>query len=188
MHTLNNSHATRMSERFRGFFPVVVDVETGGFDAERDALLEIAVVTLSMNNEGLLRPRPAVHAHVEPFAGANIDPRALEITGIDRSPEEISSALASAGDCTKAPTEPPRLLMSARVAALVLAGARPRLTQMPPCCEARVCRAIKVTCLSPFRLALLVKPPKTLSCQARVNHFLELASANFLNCHGGAAI
>ncbi len=83
MHTLNNSHATRMSERFRGFFPVIVDVETGGFDAERDALLEIAVVTLSMNGEGQLRPRPAVHAHVEPFAGANIDPRALEITGID---------------------------------------------------------------------------------------------------------
>ena len=36
-----------MAQRFRGFLPVVVDVETGGFNAETDALLEIAVVTIS---------------------------------------------------------------------------------------------------------------------------------------------
>ena len=75
--------AARMCERFRGFMPVVVDVETGGFDAEHDALLEIAVVTLGMDGEGYLHPRPAVFSHVEPFAGARIDPRSLEITGID---------------------------------------------------------------------------------------------------------
>ncbi|WP_266169003.1 ribonuclease T [Dyella subtropica] len=83
MENLNNSMANRMAERFRGFLPVIVDVETGGFDAERDALLEIAAVTLEMDAEGYLRQRPAVAAHVEPFPGANIDPRALEITGID---------------------------------------------------------------------------------------------------------
>jgi ribonuclease T len=83
MEQLNNSLAARLAERFRGFLPVVVDVETGGFDAERDALLEIAVVVIGMDQEGNLYPRPAVSTHVEPFNGANIDPRALAITGID---------------------------------------------------------------------------------------------------------
>ncbi|WP_423372911.1 ribonuclease T [Dyella acidisoli] len=72
-----------MADRFRGFLPVIVDVETGGFDAERDALLEIAAVTIGMDQEGKLYPHPVVSTHVEPFPGANIDPRALEITGID---------------------------------------------------------------------------------------------------------
>lgn len=72
-----------MAARFRGFLPVIVDVETGGFDSERDALLEIAVVAVKMEPSGLLVPQPAVAANVEPFPGANIDPRSLEITGID---------------------------------------------------------------------------------------------------------
>ncbi|WP_445144010.1 ribonuclease T [Dyella sp. Tek66A03] len=83
MEILSNSMAGRMAERFRGFLPVVVDVETGGFDSERDALLEIAAVVLRMTPEGFLQPLPAVSAHVHAFPGANIDPRALEITGID---------------------------------------------------------------------------------------------------------
>jgi len=72
-----------MAERFRGFLPVIVDVETGGFDADRDALLEIAAVAVGMDQEGKLYPHPVVSTHVEAFPGANIDPRALEITGID---------------------------------------------------------------------------------------------------------
>ncbi len=72
-----------MVERFRGFLPVVVDVETGGFSSEHDALLEIAAIPLSMDTEGWLRMLPTVSTHVEPFPGANLDPRSLEITGID---------------------------------------------------------------------------------------------------------
>ncbi|TCV94801.1 ribonuclease T [Luteibacter rhizovicinus] len=79
----SNSTALRMAERFRGFLPVVVDVETGGFDPERDALLEIAVVPIAMEPSGLVVPLPAISANVEAFPGANIDPRSLEITGID---------------------------------------------------------------------------------------------------------
>lgn len=75
--------ATRYAERFRGFLPVVVDVECGGFDCERDALLEIAAVVIRMDENGILHPDPVVSTHVEPFPGANIDPRSLEITGID---------------------------------------------------------------------------------------------------------
>jgi ribonuclease T len=83
MDTTSNSTASTMAARFRGFLPVIVDVETGGFDSERDALLEIAVVVVTMEPSGLLVPQPAVAANVEPFPGANIDPRSLEITGID---------------------------------------------------------------------------------------------------------
>ena len=79
----SSSRASRMAERFRGFLPVVVDVETGGFDAERDALLEIAAVVVGMDEAGFLVPLPVVSTHVVPFPGANIDPRSLEITGID---------------------------------------------------------------------------------------------------------
>lgn len=73
----------RMAERFRGFLPVVVDVETGGFDSRHDALLEIAAVPLSMDAEGWMGMQPTVSTHVEPFPGANLDPRSLEVTGID---------------------------------------------------------------------------------------------------------
>lgn len=78
-----NNLPIKIKDRFRGFFPVVIDVETGGFDAERDALLEIAAVPLSLQENGLIVPLPAISTHVAPFPGANIDPRALEITGID---------------------------------------------------------------------------------------------------------
>jgi ribonuclease T len=69
--------------RFRGFLPVVVDVETGGFNAERDALLEIAAVTLRISTDGLLQRAETLHCHVLPFEGANLDPKALEFNGID---------------------------------------------------------------------------------------------------------
>ncbi|KZC40280.1 UNVERIFIED_ORG: ribonuclease T, partial [Rhodanobacter sp. FW104-R5] len=83
METPDNSNTPRMADRFRGFLPVVVDVETGGFDAEHDALLEIAAVPLAMDAAGYLYRQPTVSTHVEPFPGANLDPRSLEITGID---------------------------------------------------------------------------------------------------------
>ncbi len=79
----SQSAPPKYAERFRGFLPVVVDVETGGFDCERDALLEIAAVIVRMDEHGVVNPDPVVSTHVEPFPGANIDPRALEITGID---------------------------------------------------------------------------------------------------------
>ena len=80
---MSESAPVLYAQRFRGFLPVVVDVETGGFDSERDALLEIAAVVIRMDAEGWVHPEPAVSTHVVPFPGANIDPRALEITGID---------------------------------------------------------------------------------------------------------
>jgi ribonuclease T len=71
------------SRRFRGFLPIVVDVETGGFNSATDALLEIAAVVVSIDGEGRVR-RGQTHAwHVQPFEGARLDPASLEVTGID---------------------------------------------------------------------------------------------------------
>lgn len=75
--------AATMAARFRGFLPVVVDVETGGFDCIQNALLEIAAVTIEMDDDGWLHPGQTSHAHVEPFPGSKLDPKSLEITGID---------------------------------------------------------------------------------------------------------
>ncbi len=73
----------RMADRFRGFLPVVVDVETGGFDCNRHALLEIAAVPILMAPDGELVPGTTLSTHVEPFPGSEIDPKSLEVTGID---------------------------------------------------------------------------------------------------------
>jgi ribonuclease T len=75
--------ATPMAQRFRGFLPVVVDVETGGFNPRTDALLEIAAMTLCMDAAGRVVPDEAVSTHVMPFDGANLEPKSLEVTGID---------------------------------------------------------------------------------------------------------
>lgn len=72
-----------LAERFRGYFPVVVDVETGGFNAAKDALLEIAAVTLRQDDNGFLQIDDSFHAHIAPFPGANIEKSALDFTGID---------------------------------------------------------------------------------------------------------
>ena len=72
-----------LGERFRGFLPVVIDVETGGFNARTDALLEIAAVLLKLDAQGNLQRGESHAYHVTPFAGANIEPAALQVTGID---------------------------------------------------------------------------------------------------------
>ncbi|MCH9670888.1 MAG: ribonuclease T [Gammaproteobacteria bacterium] len=69
--------------RFRGFLPVVIDVETAGFNAQTDALLEIAVVLLDVDAAGRWSRLETHSCHVEPFPGANLDPAALEFNKID---------------------------------------------------------------------------------------------------------
>ncbi len=72
-----------MADRFRGFLPVVIDVETGGFIASTDAILEIAATTIRMDQNGLLAVHRTHDFHVQPFEGANIEQSALDFTGID---------------------------------------------------------------------------------------------------------
>ncbi|MBQ0783843.1 MAG: ribonuclease T [Amphritea sp.] len=72
-----------MSNRFRGYLPVVIDVETAGFNAQTDALLEIAAVTLTMDDDGNIMIDQSFEFNVEPFEGANLEKAALDFTGID---------------------------------------------------------------------------------------------------------
>ncbi len=94
-----------IKERFRGFLPVVVDLETGGFDANNHALLELAAVILDIDANGNLYRKHTIHSHIHPFIGAKIDPEALKVNGIqpnhplriakneDKALEELFSSL-----------------------------------------------------------------------------------------------
>lgn len=96
----NELQAPLLADRFRGFLPVVVDVETGGFNAKTDALLEVAAVTLAIDDAGFITPDACYEYQVEPFPGANLEQAALDFTGIDiesdsRLAEPESIALGS---------------------------------------------------------------------------------------------
>lgn len=89
----DDSHS--MASRFRGFLPVVIDVETGGFNAATDALLEIAATVIEMDESGFIHPGHTESYHIKPFEGANIEQAAIDFIGIDpfhplriASPEE----------------------------------------------------------------------------------------------------
>ena len=71
-----------IADRFRGFLPVVIDVETGGFNASTDALLEIAAVLVELR-DGELSPGAAHRYFIKPVTGLNIEPASLQVTGID---------------------------------------------------------------------------------------------------------
>jgi ribonuclease T len=75
--------AAGIASRFRGFLPVVVDVETAGFDPQRHALLELAAIVIRMDADGWLEPGPTQACHILPFIGAEMDPRALAFNKID---------------------------------------------------------------------------------------------------------
>lgn len=87
MSPTEKGQSTPFSERFRGFMPVIIDVETGGFNPRTDALLEIAAVTLDMDDEGDLVIDDTYSFHLDPFEGANIEQSALDFTGIDLDSE-----------------------------------------------------------------------------------------------------
>ena len=70
-----------IKKRFRGFLPVVVDVETSGFDCNKNAILEIALIPIKIENS-IFIPDKALHFHIEPFAGAELDEKALEFNQI----------------------------------------------------------------------------------------------------------
>jgi ribonuclease T len=77
------THPFAISRRFRGFLPVVVDVETGGFNSKTDALLEIAAVHVDPQEDGSLLRGETIRFHVKPFEGANLEPASLAVNGID---------------------------------------------------------------------------------------------------------
>jgi ribonuclease T len=80
---MSNPEPQPIQQRFRGFLPVVVDVETGGFNSATDALLEIAAVLVYVDAEGNLCRGETSRYHVMPFENANMDPASLEVNRID---------------------------------------------------------------------------------------------------------
>jgi ribonuclease T len=75
----------RIASRFRGLLPVVVDVETSGLNPNTHALLEIAIVTLGLGQDGRFYRENTFSYHVEPYIGAEFDQESLALTGIDPS-------------------------------------------------------------------------------------------------------
>lgn len=72
-----------MEKRFRGYLPVIVDIETAGFNAKKNALLEIAAVIVELNEAGELAITERYTTHVVPFKNAELDEAALKFNGID---------------------------------------------------------------------------------------------------------
>ncbi len=72
-----------LSQRFRGFYPVVIDVETGGFNSQTDALLELSAAFVDLDDNGDFMVCKTIDYAITPFAGANLDKAALDFNGID---------------------------------------------------------------------------------------------------------
>lgn len=70
-------------DRIRGYLPVVIDIETAGFNESTDAMLEICAVIIGVDEDGRFYSKEPQHFHVEPFEGSNIDPSAIKFNGID---------------------------------------------------------------------------------------------------------
>lgn len=76
------SYNPLLAQRFRGYLPVVLDVECGGVNPATDALLEVAAVTLNCDDQGFFYPAQTFHYHILPFAGSILTPESLAINKI----------------------------------------------------------------------------------------------------------
>ncbi len=97
----------QIKDRFRGFLPVIIDVETAGFNAETDALLQVAAVTLKLDNQNNFKIHSSESFNIRPFDGANIEPKALEFNSI-KNPFDENRNLYSEKDALKALFQPIR--------------------------------------------------------------------------------
>ncbi len=75
--------AIPLAQRFRGYLPVIVDIETAGFNPKKNALLEIAAVIVEINSHNQLEVTERYTTHVVPFKNSELDPAALKFNGID---------------------------------------------------------------------------------------------------------
>ncbi len=73
----------QIKDRIRGYLPVVIDIETAGFNDKTDAMLEICAIMIDIDKEDMFYPKDVCHFHVEPFKGSNLEAAALKFNGID---------------------------------------------------------------------------------------------------------
>jgi len=78
-----DTNKTPLGKRFRGYLPVIVDIETAGFNAKKNPLLEIAAVIVEPDGQGILHTTETHACNINPFAGSELDEAALKFTGID---------------------------------------------------------------------------------------------------------
>lgn len=76
-------HSNPLGNRFRGYLPVIVDIETAGFNAKKNPLLEMAAVIVEPDHEGDLKITEKHHCNIIPFKNSELDAAALKFTGID---------------------------------------------------------------------------------------------------------
>ena len=72
----------KLKDRFRKYLPVVVDLETGGFDPIKNAILEIAITLIEEKDNQLVVGETFRH-HIEPFEGLIVEKESLEFTKIN---------------------------------------------------------------------------------------------------------
>ena len=71
-----------LKKRIRKFLPVVIDLETGGLDYQKNPLLEAAIQLLDFDDNHFILGE-LTRFHIEPADGLEIDPESLEFTKID---------------------------------------------------------------------------------------------------------
>ena len=81
--TAEEQQITTLANRFRGYYPVIVDVETAGFDPKTSALLEAAFCTVKLNEQGMVEKDTMYHCTIAPFPGATIEEANIKFLGID---------------------------------------------------------------------------------------------------------
>ncbi|WP_431065853.1 ribonuclease T [Methylotuvimicrobium sp.] len=74
---------TPLGSRFRGYLPVIIDIETGGFNPKKNPLLEIAAVIVELNKHGNLEVTERHACHIIPFQNSELDESALKFNKID---------------------------------------------------------------------------------------------------------
>ncbi len=79
---LNYKKSLVLKNRFRKYLPVVVDIETGGFDPTSNAILEIAITLIEEENKKLIVGETFRH-HIVPFEGSIVEKESLEFTKIN---------------------------------------------------------------------------------------------------------
>ncbi|MGD0959648.1 MAG: ribonuclease T [Methylomonas sp.] len=77
------TNSNYLSKRFRGYLPVIIDIETAGFNFKKNPLLEIAAIIVETDERDLLQITEKHHCNIIPFKNSELDEAALKFTGID---------------------------------------------------------------------------------------------------------
>ena len=72
----------QIKQRFRGYLPVILDLETGGLDPTRNAILELCIVLPEWQNDQLICEN-VMQWQILPHPDTEVDQSSTDLTGID---------------------------------------------------------------------------------------------------------